>query len=138
MKTVNLVEAMNYPEEIPDPRPDHHSIVSEIASRLQELDDIDKGSKLGLPMGAKLVNRLSAIQRRSMRAYRLILDLLGEGKSLSDSLETLGARHINSKGLPCKRQAWLQNAQEDVQIIKSIYPELGEVVGEVLKRRPIE
>ena len=138
MKTVNLVEAMNYPEENPDPRPDHHSIVSEIASRLQELDDIDKGSKLGLPMGAKLVNRLSAIQRRSMRAYRLILDLLGEGKSLSDSLETLGARHINSKGLPCKRQAWLQNAQEDVQIIKSIYPELGEVVGEVLKRRPIE
>ena len=45
MKTVNLVEAMNYPEENPDPRPDH-SIVSEVASRLQELDDIDKGSKL--------------------------------------------------------------------------------------------
>jgi len=138
MKTVSLVEAMDYPEQVPDPRPNHHSIVSEIASRLQELDDIDKGSKLRLPSGARLVNRLAAIQRRSMRAYRLLLDLLGEGRSLSDSLETLGARHINSKGLPCKRQAWLQNAQEDVEIIKSIYPELGEVVGEVLKRRPME
>lgn len=138
MKTVSLVEAMEYPEQVPDDRPDHHSIVCEIASRLQELDEIDKGSHIRLPSGARLVNRLSAIQRRSMRAYRLVLDILGEQRSLSDSLETLGGRHINSKGEPCKRQAWLQNAQEDVAIIKTIYPELGEVLGEVIKRRPIE
>ena len=55
MRTVNPVEAMDYPEQIPDPRPDHHSIVSEIATRLQELDELDEGSKLRLPSGARLV-----------------------------------------------------------------------------------
>lgn len=137
MKTISLVEAMDYPEEKPDPRPEHHSIVCEIMSRLQELDESGLNTT-GLPMGARLVNRLSAIQRRSLRAYRLVLDLLGEQRALSDSLETLGGRHINSKGEPCKRQAWLQNAQEDVEIVKNIFPELGEVLGEVIKRRPMD
>ena len=138
MKTVSLVEAMEYPEEIPDPRPEHHAIVCEIMSRLQELDELNGGSSTSLPSGARLVNRLSAIQRRSMRAYRLVLDLLGQQRSLSESLESLGSKHINAQGNPCKRQAWLQNAQEDVEIIKTIYPDLGVVMAEVLKRRPLE
>ena len=135
MKTVGLVEAMGYPEHNPDDRPNHHAIVCEIATRLQELDEINLGSQMQLPQGARLINRLAAIQRKSLRAYRLVIDILGPQKSLSDSLETLGGRHLNAQGQPCKRQAWLQNAQADVKIIKSVYPELGSVVEEVLKRR---
>lgn len=137
MKTVSLVEAMDYPEDIPSPLSDHHAIICEIMSRLQELDELGNGGG-GLPIGVRLVNRLSAIYRRTPRGYRLVLDLLGSQKSLSESLHTLASKHLNPQGKPCKRQAWLQNAQEDVEIIKSIFPELGEVVGEVLKRRPLE
>jgi hypothetical protein len=136
MKTVSLVEAMDYPEDVPQPLSNRHAIICEIVSRLQELDEL--GSTDGLPNGARLANRISAIYRKTPRGYRLVLDLLSRQQSLSDSLHTLASRHLNSQGMPCKRQAWLQNAQEDVEIIKSIYPELGKVMAEVLKRRPNE
>jgi hypothetical protein len=129
---------MDYPEDVPEPKPAAHLITVEIMSRLQELDELDNGNESLAPAGIRLVNRLAALERRSRRAYRLVIDLLGAQHSLSLSLDQLASKHSNSKGNPTSRQNWLQNAQTDVELIKAIYPEIGNVVGEILKRRPQE
>ena len=136
MKNVRLIDGMDYPEDIPEQKPMPHLIAAEVIVRLQEMDELDGGDESGgQPGGIRLINRLAAIERRSRRAYRLILDMIGEQKSFSDSLECLASNHINADGQPTSRQSWLQNAQADVEVISIIYPEMGRVVGELLKRR---
>lgn len=129
---------MDYPEDVPEPKPAAHLITVEIMARLQELDEINSGNESLAPAGIRLVNRLAALERKSRRAYRLVIDLLGAQESLALSLDQLASKHQNAKGDRTSRQNWLQNAQADVEIIKSIYPEIGVVVGEILKRRPQE
>jgi hypothetical protein len=126
---------MDYPEEIPEPKPRAHLITAEIMSRLQELDEIDNGNASLAPAGIRLVNRLAAIERKSRRAYRLVLDMVSKQESFSESLETLASRHLNAEGKPTSRQSWLQNAQADVETIRMVWPEVGNVIGELLKRR---
>lgn len=126
---------MDYPEDIPEPKPEAHLITAEIMSRLQELDEIDCGNTSLAPAGIRLVNRLAAIERKSRRAYRLVLDMVGQQDSFSQSLEQLASRHLNADGDPTSRQSWLQNAQADVETIKMIWPEVGNIIGELLKRR---
>lgn len=128
MKTIRLVEGIEYREDEPSESLDHHSLVCEIASRLSELDLIVQEKTL-LPAGIRLVSRLSALARRSRRAYNLLLDVLSEQKSLSMSYHDLGAMSNHS------RQSWLQNAQADVAIITEIWPEVGSVMSDLLKRR---
>ena len=135
MKTIQLIDGMDYPEDIPEPKPEAHLITAEIMSRLQELDEIDCGNTSLAPAGIRLVNRLAAIERKSRRAYRLVLDMVGQQDSFSQSLEQLASRHLNADGDPTSRQSWLQNAQADVETIKMIWPEVGNIIGELLKRR---
>ena len=136
MKNVRLIDGMDYPEDIPEKKPMPHLLAAEVIVRLQELDEIDGGDESGgQPAGIRLINRLVAVERRSRRAYRLILDMIGQQRSFSESLECLASNHINADGQPTSRQSWLQNAQADVEVITIIYPEMGKVVGELLKRR---
>jgi hypothetical protein len=135
LKTIQLIDGMDYPEDIPEPKPEAHLITAEIMSRLQELDEIDCGNTSLAPAGIRLVNRLAAIERKSRRAYRLVLDMVGQQDSFSQSLEQLASRHLNADGDPTSRQSWLQNAQADVETIKMIWPEVGNIIGELLKRR---
>ena len=55
--------------------------------------------------------------------------MLSKQDSLSMSFEILGRAHDTT------RQAWLQNAQADINIIKEIWPEVGEIMSGLLKRR---
>ena len=126
---------MDYPEDVPEPKPPIHLLAAEVIVRLQEMDELDGGDEGLPPSGIRLINRLSAIERRSRRAYRLVLDMIGDQRSFSDSLESLASKHINADGQPTSMQSWLQNAQADVEIITIIYPEMGVIVGELLKRR---
>jgi hypothetical protein len=138
MDTVELIEGMDYPEQAPEPSSLAHRITGEIAVRLQQLDEIAPGDESMPPAGIRLINRLAAVARQNRRAYRLILDMIGDRRSFSESLETLASRHVNSSGKPTTRQSWLQNAQADVETVKMIWPEVGEVMGEILKRRSKE
>jgi hypothetical protein len=139
MDTVELIEGMDYPETIPEPSTPAHLITAEIMVRLQQLDEIEQGNESTPPAGLRLINRLAAVARRERRAYRLILDMVGDRRSFSESLEQLASRHVNtSSGDKTTRQSWLQNAQADVETIKMIWPEVGEVMGEILKRRTKE
>ena len=139
MDTVELIEGMDYPETIPEPSTPAHQITAEIMVRLQQLDEIEQGDESTSPAGLRLINRLAAVARRERRAYRLILDMVGDRRSFSESLEQLASRHVNSSsGDKTTRQSWLQNAQADVETIKMIWPEVGEVMGEILKRRTKE
>jgi len=139
MDTVELIEGMDYPESIPEPSTPAHQITAEIMVRLQQLDEIEQGDESTSPAGLRLINRLAAVARRERRAYRLILDMVGDRRSFSESLEQLASRHVNSSsGDKTTRQSWLQNAQADVETIKMIWPEVGEVMGEILKRRTKE
>lgn len=126
---------MDYKENVQENRPQHHAITCEIASRLQELDELQTGNESLAPAGIRLIQRLSALERRSRRAYRLLLDMLGKQLSFSESYETLASRHKNSKQESKTRQSWLQNAQNDVEIIAEVYPEVGEIMRDLLKRR---
>lgn len=122
---------MDYPLDDPSSPPAHYAILCEIASRVQELDELLPSTGKA-PGGIRVVNRLAAVERRSRRAYRLLLDMLGRQASFSESYESLGARRNNS------RQAWLQNAQADIELIKEVWPEVGEVMSELIKRRSLE
>ena len=134
MKTVRLIDGIDYHQSDPEPKPDAFLITAEIAVRLQELDEklTSEGSP---PGGLRLISRLSRIGRTSPRAYRLLIDMLGEQQSFSQSLEELASAHKNSKGVATSRQCWLQNANADIKLITSIWPEVGEVMLEVFKRR---
>lgn len=135
MNTIELIEGLDYPEEIPESTPTAHKITAEILTRLQQLDEVAPGNESMPPGGLRMINRLAAVARKERRAYRLILDMVGDQRSFSDSLEELASRHQNSNGHPTTRQAWLQNAQADVDTITMIWPEVGSVMSELLKRR---
>jgi hypothetical protein len=135
METVSLIEGMNYSVEQPEQRSPIHLITIEIASRLQEMDDIDGGDEDRSPAGIQLIQSLANIERRSPRAYRLVIDMLSQQRSLSESLDSLGSGHLNKKNKPSSRQSWFQNAREDARIISSVFPQIGEAMLEVLKRR---
>ncbi len=138
MNTVELIEAMDYAVEVPEPMSPAHQITVEIISRLQQLDEVSPGDEMSQPAGIRMIHRLSSVARKSRRAYRLLIDMLSDQRSFSDSLEVLASRHQNSNGEKTTRQAWLQNAQADVDTIKIIWPEVGEAMGELLKRRTKE
>jgi hypothetical protein len=135
METVELIEGMDYPEEIPEPSSPAHQITVEIIVRLQQLDETVQGDESLPPGGIRLINRLAAIARKNRRAYRLLLDMIGDRRSFSESLEKLASRHVNSDGVSTTRQSWLQNAQADVEMIEMFWPEIGKVMSEILKRR---
>tara|TARA_S200002703_G_scaffold143383_1_gene136413 strand:+ start:255 stop:671 length:417 start_codon:yes stop_codon:yes gene_type:complete len=135
METVELIEGMDYPEAIPEPSSPAHQITVEIIVRLQQLDETVQGDESLPPGGIRLINRLAAIARKNRRAYRLLLDMIGDRRSFSESLEKLASRHVNSDGVSTTRQSWLQNAQADVEMIEMFWPEIGKVMSEILKRR---
>jgi hypothetical protein len=64
-----------------------------------------------------------------LNGLRLIFNELSKQESFSESFETLGARRDHS------RQSWLQNAQADIELIKEVWPEVGTVMAELIKRR---
>jgi hypothetical protein len=128
MKTIRIIEAMDYPVDSSDALPEHYLLLCEIAARVQELDELLPSTGKA-PGGIRVINRLGAVERRSRRAYRLLLDMLSQQESFSESFETLGARRDHS------RQSWLQNAQADIELIKEVWPEVGTVMAELIKRR---
>lgn len=138
MNTVSLNDAMQAPFVEPDAKPEPHLVACEIAARLQELDEIDQGDENKTTAGVRLIQRLAAVDRiAGRRAYRLIIDVLGQQLSLADSLDTLGKRHYSTNGKPQSRQAWLQHMQRDVDSIELIWPEVGSVLREVMARRAL-
>ncbi len=135
MKFVPLNENIEYSEDIPEQKSEGHLIICEVASRLQELDSVHSSIGNTICPSVRFLTRLTAIQRRSMRAYRLVLDILSSQDSLSHSLEALAQRHLNAQGEPSKRQAWLQNTQKDIETIEELYPEIGYAMKEIMTRR---
>jgi len=131
MKTVRIIEAMDYPVGSSGKLPQHYLLLCEIAARVQELDELLPSSGKA-PGGIRVINRLGAVERRSRRAYRLLLDMLSQQESFSESFENLGARRDHS------RQSWLQNAQADIELIKEVWPEVGTVMTELIKRRTVD
>ena len=135
MKTVQLIDKIKYDQPVEELKSEAHQITIEIISRLSELDQLMPGDEYDAPGGIRIINRLCAVERRSRRAYRLLLDMASEQRSFSDSLDQLAKRHLNSKGQPTSRQSWLQNAQNDISLITEVWPEVGSVMFELLKRR---
>jgi len=131
MRTVRIIEGVDYPGDKPEASALHHSLACEIAARIQQLDSIIPGEGCS-PAGMRLVHRLSSIARRSPRAYRLLLDMLTSQESFSLSFDELASRHNHS------RQSWLQNAQADVEIVSEVWSEVGAVMSELIKRRSID
>jgi hypothetical protein len=131
MKTVRIIEGLAYPSDEPSEVAEHHAITCEIAARVQQLDSLLPGDGCS-PAGVRLLSRLSNLYRQSPRAYRLLLDMLSSQDSFSHSFEELAARHNHS------RQSWLQNAQADVDMVTAVWPEVGEVMRELIKRRTLE
>jgi hypothetical protein len=136
MRTVRIIEGLDYPRSEPSEPLEHHLLTCEIISRLQELDELLAGNESRAPGGIRLLHRLCAVERRSRRAYRLLLDMLSQQRSLSESLESLASRHSNRQGSRTSRQSWLQNAQADVVVISEVWSDVGEVMSELIKRRP--
>lgn len=133
MRTEQYIDEVGYQSDEPESSSQQHKLAIEIVARLQELDEI-KGSG-AVPYGVQLIRRLTLVERKSRRAYRLLLDVLSQQRSLSDSLQELAARHQNAEGNPCSRQSWLQNMQADVALISIVMPELGKALTEVMERR---
>ena len=138
MNTVQLIEGLDYPEVEQANLPDSFKLTMEICSRLQELDEVIPSSETSSAGGLRFISRITAIARKSPRAYRLLIDMLSSQESFSLSIEELASRHLNSNGTPTSRQSWLQNAQFDIEIIKLYWLEVGEVMEELIKRRPVE
>jgi len=130
MRTIQLIDNIDYPEPEIDKLPKHHAILCEIAERLTELSVC-----IGSPQVARILRQLDKIHHHSPRAFRLILDVLSSQRSLEDSLAALAARHTNSKGEPTTRQNWLQNMQTDVETIKLYLPEWGASLETIMRRR---
>lgn len=135
MRTVRLIDNMDYPEEKPEPQPEHHRIMGEWAERTKEMGDC---SPRGNDDSVRLMRQLCKVHKESNRAFILMLDVLSNQKSLECSLADLAAKHTNSKGAPCTRQNWLQNMQADVEIVKTYFPEIGEVLDSIMQRRRAE
>jgi len=138
MNTVQLIEGLDYPEIEQANLPDSFKLTMEICSRLQELDELMPSSQTSSAGGLRFISRIAAISRKSPRAYRLLIDMLSSQDSFALSIEELASRHLNSNGTPTSRQSWLQNAQFDIEIIKTYWSEVGEVMEELIKRRPID
>ena len=138
MNLVQLIEGLEYPEQVHNELPEAFKLTIEICARLQELDECMPGTESNQAGGIRFISRISAIARKSPRAYRLLIDMLSYQDSFSMSIEQLASRHLNSNGLPISRQAWLQKAQFDVELVKGYWPEVGECMEELLKRRPQE
>ena len=136
MNFVQLIEGLDYPEEIHGELPQSFKLTVEICSRLQEMDELMPHTEFRSSGGLRFISRMTALARKSPRAYRLLLDMLSSQESFSFSIEKLASRHLNSSGDPTSRQSWLQNAQFDIEIIKLYWLEVGEVMEELLKRRP--
>lgn len=135
MRTVPLNDAMHVQVDEPCKMPDPHLLLCEVAERLQELDDIAPGDENSPPVGVATIHRLAAIDRKTRRGYRLILDVLSQQRSLSCSLDELAAKHYNAQGYQQTRQAWLQHMQADVMAIEAIWPEVGNCLRSLMKRR---
>ena len=134
MKSVRLIEGLKYPKKKPSHPSNPHLITTEIMVRLQELDETLSGD--GMQSGGlRLISRLSKIGRTSSRAYRLLIDMMGEQKSLSLSLDELAKSHQGPTGKGTSRQSWLQNANTDIELIQRIWPEVGNVMADIFKRR---
>ena len=138
MNFVQLIEGLDYPEREQVNLPISFRLTIEICARLQELDEIMPSSTSQSAGGLRFISRISAIARKSPRAYRLLIDMLSSQDSFSLSIEELASRHLNSSGTPTSRQAWLQNAQFDIEIIKMYWLEVGQVMEELIKRRPVD
>jgi len=138
MNTVQLIEGLDYPEVEQANLPDSFKLTMEICSRLQELDEVIPSSETSSAGGLRFISRIAAISRKSPRAYRLLIDMLSSQESFALSIEELASRHLNSNGTPTSRQSWLQNAQFDIEIIKLYWLEVGEVMEEIIKRRPVD
>ena len=138
MNTVQLIEGLDYPEVEQANLPDSFKLTMEICSRRQELDEVIPSSETSSAGGLRFISRITAIARKSPRAYRLLIDMLSSQESFALSIEELASRHLNSNGTPTSRQSWLQNAQFDIEIIKLYWLEVGEVMEELIKRRPVE
>lgn len=135
MRTVRLIDNIDYPEEVPDPAPAHHLLMSEWAERTKEMGSV---APKGNGSVVRIMRQLAKVHKESERAYLLILDVLSNQQSLEQSLADLAAKHTNSKGQPCTRQNWLQNMQADVEIIKLYLPEWGTVLESIMQRRRSE
>ncbi len=144
MRTEQYIDACKYPAPKLEPLPPHHAILCEIAARLQEIDRIVAGvgdddfTHIESPAGVRIIKKLLGVYRASPRAYRLLIDLLSEQKSLAESLEVLASRHISSHGKQASRQAWHQNMQKDVKTLCEVWPEVGRELGRLMARRDME
>ena len=138
MNFVQLIEGLDYPDYEQANLPISFRLTIEICARLQELDEVMPSSTSQSAGGLRFISRISAIARKSPRAYRLLIDMLSSQDSFSLSIEELASRHLNSSGSPTSRQAWLQNAQFDIEIIKMYWLEVGQVMEELIKRRPVD
>ena len=136
MNFVQLIEGLDYPEVSQSELPEAFKLTVELCSRLQELDELMPTTESRSSGGLRFMSRMTAIARKSPRAYRLLLDMLSSQESFALSIEELASRHMNSSGSPISRQAWLQNAQFDIEIIKLHWHEVGSVMEEIIKRRP--
>ena len=133
MKTVHLVEGMDYRVDSPEPTPDHHALAMEIMHRLQEMDeqaDTDAEMK-----GVKLLRKLYLISMRSMPAYRLMLDMVGNKRVLSESIRELATNHLRKGGGETSKQDWYQKTHKQISVIKEVWPEVGSEMERLMQRR---
>ncbi len=74
---------------MPEPLPEHHKLLVEMAARVQEMDAFC-GRGEGTPEGVKFMRRMVTIYQKSPDAYDLVLDLLAGQEALSMSLAKRG------------------------------------------------
>lgn len=134
MQFVSVNEALKYEQPDTSGLEDRYGITCELAARLKELDRMPQ--RVGTqPLGIRFISRLVAIERKSRSAYMLVLDLLSDQTTLSESLKTLGQGSLNAQGDPTSKQAYLQKNRKDIEIINDLWPEIAFALKDILIRR---
>lgn len=133
MRTVHLLETMQYPVDTPEPTPEHHAIAVEIMQRLQDMDaqTVDDEELQGL----KLLRKLYLISLRSTGAYRLMLDMVSNKQVLGESIRELASKHLRKGGNETSKQNWFQKAHREIEIVKQVWPEIGNEMERLINRR---
>ena len=136
MQFVTVNEALKYEQPDTSGLEGKYAITCELAARLKELDRMPQ--RVGTqPLGIRFISRLVAIERKSRSAYGLVLDLLSDQSTLSESLKTLGKGSLNANGDPTSKQAYLQKNRRDIEIINDLWPEIALVLKDILIRRRV-
>jgi len=107
-----------------DPLTEESKIVSELASRILELKEVNPRKPI------VLLNVLARISRLSPSALWIVLEILAGGRDLEKSLSQKG------KDLSFSKQAVHQKRNRDLEKLDTILPDIAEALKQIMTTKP--